>query len=950
MSTPRVSVIVPVYNVEKYLAQCLDSLVYQTMQDLQIIVVNDGSTDRSLVIAQEYEQQYPNIQVISQENQGLSAARNIGMTYATGEYVGFLDSDDWASLDMFESLYDRAMKDCADLVIADAKVVWEDLHVVDPFFDRALWNELPARYKSVPFRIQEQPEVLLLEPAAWKRLYKRSFLERIGFQFPPGLIFEDVPAHFELLLAANAVSLLDKPVCFYRMGRPGKITARRDHTVFQVFDVFDLVQGALQAAKADDRMWALYLKFQMRFCTWLFSQVAKNDRRAFFTRWAAQLRHVPLPAFKRHNQEFLALRDQFPMLCVRKGWFSWFKDLANHRVTKTMKLYLAMRYWPWQEIREELKKYANRLRGWVASVLPMPCRQARSVMHSISQDVASLQHGLSKELSALRQSVAELTNSHSARRPSHGKSDAYCIRRFEVDGKFFLFADEIGSNSLSEAVKRVQSNHYMHDSIVLRPADIVLDIGAHVGVFSICIAKAHPYVMLYAVEPDKNNFRNLRRNIKLNNVKNVVPIRAAITKHGHTAQIYTRPFCSSDVTLSRHVAADYGDIRSARVPSISLAELFDKHSITCCRMMKVSSEGCETETLSSLSRPQPCIDYLCGDVSLKHVEISSIKVASAHIAKRSFWRNKGASECIATEGQVPYSVSVVVPVYNVERYLPQCLDSLIAQTLPEMQIILVNDGSKDGSLEIINDYAQKYPRILCIDKPNGGCASARNAGLRAAQGEYVGFVDSDDWVDPTMFKRLYDRACECSADIVQCGFVKYYEQERRCDPVNEDWIAALVQRAGNRMAQARELLCLQPTMWRRIYRRSLLQQNNIEFPQDVRMFDDLPFQFMSLACCERIAIVNEPLYYYRLQRTGQDVGVTDDRLFVTFRLFEILKEFITKRNRSDVESYFEQLQMASHAWILRQIDLRWKSDYLEKASACLGRHRSEQLRAMSRAA
>ena len=321
MYNPKVSVIVPVYNMEVYLRQCLESLVHQTLDDLEIIVVDDGSTDGSLSIAREYAEKHANLHVISQGNQGLSGARNTGMKHAAGEYVGFLDSDDWAGLDMFESLYERAVTDHTELVIADAKVVREDLRTVDAFFDRAAWDALPVRCKNSPFRINEEPRALLLEPAAWKRLYKRSFLDRLSFQFATGLIFEDVPAHFQLLLAADAISLLDKPVCFYRMGRPGKITARRDRTVFQVFDIFDLVQSTLWASAADELVWALYVKVQMRFCTWLFLQIPANDRADFFHRWTAQLRRVSQAAFVRHAREFPAVRERFAAFCVRKGWF-----------------------------------------------------------------------------------------------------------------------------------------------------------------------------------------------------------------------------------------------------------------------------------------------------------------------------------------------------------------------------------------------------------------------------------------------------------------------------------------------------------------------------------------------------------------------------------------------------------------------------------------------------
>ncbi len=249
MRAAKVSVIVPVYNVENYLRQCLDSLVQQTLAEVQIVVVNDGSTDNSLAIVREFEKKHANIRVISQDNQGLSAARNAGMKLANGEYVGFLDSDDWAASDMFEALYERAVKDRAELVIADAAVVWENRQSAGPFFDRAVWDRIAVRCTRGPFQFREEPRVLLLEPAAWKRLYKRSFLDRIGFQFARGLIFEDVPAHFQVLAEAESVSLLDKVVCYYRMGRPGKITARRDRTLFHVFDVFDLVHGTLCAGK-----------------------------------------------------------------------------------------------------------------------------------------------------------------------------------------------------------------------------------------------------------------------------------------------------------------------------------------------------------------------------------------------------------------------------------------------------------------------------------------------------------------------------------------------------------------------------------------------------------------------------------------------------------------------------------------------------------------------------
>src|SRR5690625_1561660 len=123
-------------------------------------------------------------------------------------------------------------------------------------------------------------------------------------------------------------------------------------------------------------------------------------------------------------------------------------------------------------------------------------------------------------------------------------------------------------------------------------------------------------------------------------------------------------------------------------------------------------------------------------------------------------------------------ISIIVPVYNLEDLLPRCIDSILAQTYTNFELILVNDGSTDGSGEICKKYASGDSRIKVIHKENGGVASSRNAGLLAASGKYIGFVDNDDYIHPYMFEILYQTAVSHSADIVVCDFLKVDEQER----------------------------------------------------------------------------------------------------------------------------------------------------------------------------
>ena len=114
-------------------------------------------------------------------------------------------------------------------------------------------------------------------------------------------------------------------------------------------------------------------------------------------------------------------------------------------------------------------------------------------------------------------------------------------------------------------------------------------------------------------------------------------------------------------------------------------------------------------------------------------------------------------------------ISIIVPVYNIEKYLPRCLDSLIGQSFLDIEIIIVDDGSTDGCYYICEEYGRKDPRIVVIHKTNGGLVSARKVGMKAARGEYIAYVDGDDWIEPQMYEQMYQKMIEENVDIVMCG-------------------------------------------------------------------------------------------------------------------------------------------------------------------------------------
>jgi glycosyltransferase involved in cell wall biosynthesis len=218
-------------------------------------------------------------------------------------------------------------------------------------------------------------------------------------------------------------------------------------------------------------------------------------------------------------------------------------------------------------------------------------------------------------------------------------------------------------------------------------------------------------------------------------------------------------------------------------------------------------------------------------------------------------------------------VSVVVPVYNGERHLAECLESLVSQTLREIEFILINDRSTDGSLGILLEYASRYQdRVVVIDSPvNRRQGGARNLGIRAARAEYIGFADQDDWLEPTMFQKMYAKAVATDSDLVRC-FVEEFneipgEQGLRRVEILEPALSVEGRVLTDRDRES--LLMYGPAggVWSELFRRNVFFDNNLFFPENL-VHDDNYMQKLMLFYVERCAYVKEYLYHYRIHESS----------------------------------------------------------------------------------
>ncbi|MBC8578959.1 glycosyltransferase family 2 protein [Zhenhengia yiwuensis] len=222
-------------------------------------------------------------------------------------------------------------------------------------------------------------------------------------------------------------------------------------------------------------------------------------------------------------------------------------------------------------------------------------------------------------------------------------------------------------------------------------------------------------------------------------------------------------------------------------------------------------------------------------------------------------------------------VSIIVPIYNVQQYLAKCIDSLLEQTLQEIEIILVDDGATDKSPEICDTYDLKDHRIKVIHKTNGGLSDARNMGIEVAQGEYIAFLDSDDWVEPNFYEYLYSLAKKEDADIAQCDYIEVYAEDIQID------FRQHIKETIHTGAEALGLLFGKEyvktvVVWNKLYRRNLFDE--IRFPKG-KVHEDEFTTYKIIHKANKLVNSNLPMVYYR-QREGSIMaeGFNERRLHV----------------------------------------------------------------------
>lgn len=265
------------------------------------------------------------------------------------------------------------------------------------------------------------------------------------------------------------------------------------------------------------------------------------------------------------------------------------------------------------------------------------------------------------------------------------------------------------------------------------------------------------------------------------------------------------------------------------------------------------------------------------------------------------------------------AISIVIPVYNIEKYLIDCLDSIVNQTFKDFEVICVNDGSKDKSLEILNEYAKKDSRFKIINQENGGSGSARNNGLKNSRGKYVQFLDGDDYFEPELLEKLYNLAEKHDADIAVCSSRKVDDKGNITESRNPNSPLNLNLIPINKVFCYKDfpddIFSLTGSIpWNKLYSRKMLNDNNLFFPK-LTGPDDMCFVHMAIACAKRVVAIDEELINYRYNRPGSVQTYRANHTIDIIRAGIFIKKFLEEKGvYNELKKAYSQALFSSIRW------------------------------------
>ena len=287
-------------------------------------------------------------------------------------------------------------------------------------------------------------------------------------------------------------------------------------------------------------------------------------------------------------------------------------------------------------------------------------------------------------------------------------------------------------------------------------------------------------------------------------------------------------------------------------------------------------------------------------------------------------------------------ISVLVPIYNVERYLEECLQSLRDQTFEDFEVICINDGSTDSSREIIQRFMDADQRFRVIDKPNSGYGASMNQGLRTARGTYVNILESDDYLEPDGLARMHKVAKDFDAQVVKAGFYFYWSTPE----VRNEYCALVSKQLCDKLENPQvnqEIFYSKPSIWSALYRRDFLEENDIVFLETPgASYQDAAFNFKVWVSAERVVYLDEAYLHYRQDNEASSVN-SPGKVYCVCDEYAEMQRYLDERpeRRAYLQNVLTKMKYDTYMWNFERLSPELGREFLERFSQDFKEHTAQ---------
>ena len=783
-----ISIIVPIYNVEDYLRECLDSIQKQTYPNFECIMVNDGSTDNSKQIAEEYLVD-SRFTLINQSNQGLSSARNTGISHIREEstFISFVDSDDYIYPDFLETLIEH-IEDDVDIIEGMIEYFHDEIKVdnVSHNFEKKILISKDSKLGELALNE--------LRVNVFPKLFRKSLLTEDFF--PKGWIFEDLAVVPELVSHSGKWIKLPKVIYGYRI-RPNSITTKEFSE--EKLDIFKILE-----------------KFDSYF----------KDESDVTKLLVEKIKYLHL---NYHDIEFVPENSQYKQLYKQEKQ-KILSKIADYESKALISIIV-----PIYNVEEYLRECLDSIQK--QTYQKFECIMVNDGSTDNSKQIAE-EYLVDSRFKLINQSNQGLSSARNT-----------AIKHLSANSSFVSFVDSddyIHSTFLEKMTAQIEEG-----------VDIIEGLFEHYhdgNIYYFPQSEPHKVALETTVEKLKCLALEKIRNSSCGKLIRREMLHGSFFPEGWIFEDLA--VVPEFVTSSNKWVKIQETVYTYRIRENSIiTSSFSEKDLDIFKIFEKFDCFFKDESLD--------IKIWVEKLKLLHINYRSQKVPNQYIER--YQKEKERILSNIEEYEKGELISIIVPIYNVENYLRQCLDSIVAQTYQNFECLLINDGSPDHSADICREYVSKDSRFRYFEKENGGVSSARNLGIEYSKGEYITFIDSDDWVDSDYLELLYMKINEYNADLAVLTY-KQYSMNDGCF-----YLHVWEQDYYEKYYTGNELLNSLPNLenydstfnvsWGKLFKRNFLE--TATFNEQRIMGEDLEFNFKIFLQIKSCIYLNRALYNFR---------------------------------------------------------------------------------------